>query len=52
MFIDNPLTNTQMLFIVFWEVLWMIYDWYNWLKPSKWQDGWYEMFDIVNFAML
>ena len=29
MFIDNPLTITQMLLVVFWEELWMVYDWYN-----------------------
>ena len=27
-------------------------NWYNSLKPIEWQDGWYEMFYIVNFAML
>ena len=48
---DNPLTGTQMLLVMFWMVLWMVYDWYNLLKPIKWQDGWYEMFDIVDFAM-
>ena len=52
MLIDNPFTSAQMLLVVFWMVLWMIYDWYNELKLIEWQDGWYEMFDIVDFAML
>jgi hypothetical protein len=56
MFIDNPLISTQVLLVVFWEVLWMIYDWYmigiSNLKPIKWQDGWFEMFYIVDFAIL
>ena len=52
MFIGNPLTSTQMLLVVFWEVLWMIMIGISSLKPIEWQDGWYEMFYIVDFAML
>jgi hypothetical protein len=52
MFIDNPLTNTQMLLIV----LWRYFEWFmvsvSNLKPIEWQDECYEMFYIVDFAML
>jgi hypothetical protein len=52
MFIDNPLTSTQMPLDVFWEVLeWFMIGISN-LKPIECQDGWYEMFYIVDFAML